>query len=214
MEIIAHRGLWSTPDQKNSDRAIHEAVENGFGVEIDLRDHGGRLVVSHDIPDDSARDFEQVVGSLADLPAFNIVPWALNIKADGLQRLVLDVVDRYALTGAFCFDMSVPDGLGYLKLSGHCRVYTRQSEYEADPPFYAEADGVWLDEFNTRWITDKIIIDHRRQNKQVCIVSPELHGRDHLPLWQQLKKSGAVDDDDSIQLCTDYPVQAREFFGD
>lgn len=213
MEIIAHRGLWDKAHQKNSAAAIRAAVEQGFGVEIDLRDRNGRLVISHDISDDSASDFEQLLGSIIDLPACATIPWALNIKADGLQRLVGDLAESFGLTGAFCFDMSVPDGLGYLELNGLCRVYTRQSEYEADPPFYAKADGVWLDEFHTRWITNEIIIDHRRQDKHVCLVSPELHGRDHLPLWRQLKKLGPAGDD-FVQLCTDYPVQAREFFGD
>ena len=213
MEIIAHRGLWELPEQKNSAGAIRGAVEQGFGVEVDLRDRAGRLVVSHDIPDESAGDFEELLISLAELPAFRIVPWALNIKADGLQRLVADVVDRLGLTGAFCFDMSVPDGLGYLKLDSSCRVYTRQSEFENPPPFYDEADGVWLDEFNSSWITDDIIDGHRRRNKQMCIVSAELHGREHLPQWERLKKLPSYRNN-VLQLCTDHPVQAREFFGD
>jgi len=213
MEIIAHRGLWEQPEQKNSDFAIRAAVEQGFGVEVDLRDRDGRLVVSHDIADETAADFEQLLTSLAEQPTCKVVPWALNIKADGLQRLVADIVDRFGLTGAFCFDMSVPDGLGYLKLNSHCQVYTRQSEFECNPAFYAEADGVWLDEFNSSWITNTIISGHYRQNKQVCVVSPELHGRDYRPLWEQLKQL-PMSGDFALHLCTDHPVQAREFFSD
>jgi hypothetical protein len=213
MEIIAHRGLWELPEQKNSAGAIRAAIANGFGIEVDLRDRAGRLVIAHDPADESAADFEEVLASLSDLPALTLALWALNIKADGLQRLVLDAVKRFALSSAFCFDMSVPDGLGYLNLDSRCRVYTRQSEFEPEPPFYDEADGVWLDEFNAGWITDKIITGHWRRNKRVCIVSAELHGRAQLRQWDKIKKFPSSGDF-ALQLCTDHPVQAREFFDD
>lgn len=213
MEIIAHRGLWELPELKNSAGAIRVAIANGFGVEVDLRDRAGRLVIAHDPADESAVDFEEILSSLSDLSALTIAPWALNIKADGLQRLVLDAVKRFALSNAFCFDMSVPDGLGYLNLDSRCLVYTRQSEFEDPPPFYDEADGVWLDEFNTGWINDKIITGHQRRNKRVCIVSAELHGRNHLPQWGKLKNI-RTSGEHLLQLCTDHPVKAREFFDD
>ena len=79
--------------------------------------------------------------------------------------------------------------------------------------FYQEADGVWLDEFNTDWITNKIIIGHLEQHKRVCVVSSELHGREYQKQWRQLRKIRPTGDF-YLQLCTDHPVQAREFFGD
>jgi hypothetical protein len=45
--------------------------------------------------------------------------------------------------------------------------------------------------------------------KQVCVVSPELHSREHLDLWHSLKKMSGTTD---LLLCTDFPEQARQFF--
>ena len=55
LEIIAHRGLWQdtkNPNDKsaqNTLKAFERAFEGGFGVETDLRDFAGQIVISHDI---------------------------------------------------------------------------------------------------------------------------------------------------------------------
>ena len=50
MIILAHRGVWQNPVEKNSAAALRRALENGFGVETDIRDLDGQLVISHDPP--------------------------------------------------------------------------------------------------------------------------------------------------------------------
>ena len=62
MELLAHRGLWQEPAEKNSRIAFERAFQAGFGVETDLRDHGGTVVISHDPPGTTAEPelaFEQ-----------------------------------------------------------------------------------------------------------------------------------------------------------
>jgi len=46
----------------------------------------------------------------------------------------------------------------------------------------------------------------------VCIVSPELHGRPHLPEWEEYRSFRSVVAHPGLLLCTDFPEQAREFF--
>ncbi|WP_426110113.1 hypothetical protein [Massilia sp. PWRC2] len=48
---------------------------------------------------------------------------------------------------------------------------------------------------------------------QVCVVSAELHRRPHLPHWQQLKATGLAAHP-HLRLCTDFPLEAAEFFND
>jgi glycerophosphoryl diester phosphodiesterase len=48
--ILAHRGYWLEPGEKNSLSAFRRAFEGGFGIETDIRDLDGELVVSHDPP--------------------------------------------------------------------------------------------------------------------------------------------------------------------
>ncbi len=50
IEIISHRGFWKKSNEENSLKAFEESLSNGFGIETDIRDHDGNLVISHDIP--------------------------------------------------------------------------------------------------------------------------------------------------------------------
>ena len=54
-------------------------MDNNFGIETDLRDICGEVIISHDMPKGYEMSFEEVLRLLAgrDLPI------ALNIKADG-----------------------------------------------------------------------------------------------------------------------------------
>ncbi|EHZ0305119.1 hypothetical protein K4888_001154 [Campylobacter upsaliensis] len=49
MQILAHRGFWREKKEQNSLASLAKAFEMGFGIETDLRDGGGNLLLSHDI---------------------------------------------------------------------------------------------------------------------------------------------------------------------
>ena len=74
--------------------------------------------------------------------------------------------------------MSLPDQIVTCKYN--LRHLTRASEYET-AILLDSAEGVWSDEFNESWIDLKFICDLSQKNKAIYIVSPELHGRSHLP---------------------------------
>ena len=44
--------------KKNTLSAFTRAFDNGFGVETDLRDYNGTLVISHDVPQEESLLFE------------------------------------------------------------------------------------------------------------------------------------------------------------
>ena len=48
--IIAHRGYWKNENEKNKKAAFERAFDCGFGVETDLRDIKGEIVISHNMP--------------------------------------------------------------------------------------------------------------------------------------------------------------------
>ncbi|RMU37418.1 hypothetical protein ALP29_200863 [Pseudomonas syringae pv. avii] len=68
---------------------------------------------------------------------------------------------------------------------------------------------MWLDGFDSEWFSNQVIGDLLSQDKQVCVVSPELHGRDCMALWQQLLEFRS---ENRLTLCTDTPVDAAIFF--
>jgi hypothetical protein len=108
--------------------------------------------------------------------------------------------------------MSVPDALGYL--NNKMNIFTRQSEFETTPSLYEQADGVWMDEFKGHWITAQEINRHLDNEKKVCIVSPELHQRDHFSIWKDYKVFAKAVNSEKLMLCTDYPEEAKEYFYD
>ncbi|MCD6401838.1 MAG: hypothetical protein J7L73_07915 [Anaerolineales bacterium] len=144
---------------------------------------------------------------------YNFNPYlAINIKSDGLQGLLLNLLNEYQIENYFVFDMSVPDALGYLNLG--MKVFTRESEFETKPSFYEQAGGVWMDEFKTPWITSQRIKYHLDNGKKICIVSPELHQKDHLSRWKDYKAMPINLNKGELMLCTDCPEEARRYFND
>jgi len=200
MIILAHRGWWTDPSEKNSRLAISKAFSAGFGVETDVRDHNGELVLSHDMPTDGdLTPFEWVVSSFASAGQPGYL--AINIKADGLHAPLIAMLARHGVTRAFVFDMAVPDAVGYLK--ARISSFTRHSEMEPAPPFYERADGVWMDCFDTDWIAASDVKTHLDAGKAVALVSPELHGRNPRSAWE----AWAPLRDTDAMICTDLPEQ-------
>jgi glycerophosphoryl diester phosphodiesterase len=206
MIILAHRGLWHAEAEQNSAAAIKRALDAGFGVETDLRDRGGSIVVSHDPPRGGEMSFESLL-SIADLhpgPAL----LALNVKADGLQPLMESALR--ARHDYFLFDMSVPDMVVSIRRGLTC--FTRKSDVEPEPVLLDDVEGVWLDSFASSTADVDAAAALVARGKKVAFVSPELHGRPHQAYWTRLLESGLHLSSDSM-LCTDLPDRAARFFG-
>jgi glycerophosphoryl diester phosphodiesterase len=205
MLILSHRGFWKKPEEKNTKQSMERSFALGFGTETDLRDYKGEIVISHDIADESAMTFRQFLKTYSEHNKDLYL--ALNIKSDGLQVKIKSLLEEYRVTNYFVFDMSIPDTLGYLK--NDLEIFTRQSEYEKNPAFYNKAIGIWLDSFESDWISRDIIKNHLSHKKMVCIVSPDLHKRDYLDAWEEYKP---LCKENNLFLCTDYPEEAKKFF--
>ncbi len=206
MHIISHRGYWLEPNDKNTLISFERSFQHGFGIETDIRDCDGRMVISHDPADSTCPGLEDV------LALHNLInpelPLALNIKSDGLFTSLLSLLSSFQVKNYFVFDMSIPDTLGYLQ--NGINYFTRQSEYEPVPSLYETAAGVWMDCFNSEWMTETQIAGHLAAGKQLCLVSPELHKRDHRPFWNRLSAM-MIRDAEGLMLCTDFPQEAREY---
>jgi len=207
MQLIAHRGYWLNASEQNSSTAFVRALKNGFGIETDFRDSDGRLVISHDIP---AGDLMQAA-EFSDIYKSNPVsaPIAINIKSDGLYKLIDEFIRKTKFQSSFVFDMSIPDMLPYIE--NGTNVLMRLSEYERSSALLLACAGVWLDSFRSEWYDEAIIENLFSQNKQVVIVSPELHRRPYLKLWKMIKDN-KFHHNSLISICTDIPMEAKEYF--
>ena len=210
MIILSHRGYWKEISEKNQLLAFDRSFSLDFGTETDIRDYNGELVISHNIADEHCMSVEKF---LKIYKKFNKnLPLALNIKADGLQIKLKELIKKFDINNYFVFDMSIPDGLQYLKQD--IKSFTRESEYETIPAFYNDAKGIWLDEFKSHWIDKEIIQKHIKNGKQLCIVSPDLHKRKYQEEWQHYKDIEKELCINNLMICTDFPEKAKDFFND
>ncbi len=209
MQIIAHRGFWKTQEEKNSRVALARAMECGYGFETDFRDFGGKVLISHNPPIGDELTADELFRLYAESGRKGTL--ALNIKADGLQDMMRDLLEKYGIENYFLFDMSVCDTIPYIERK--MKIASRSSEFEPYLPFYKDSEVVWVDYFDGR----TNIVDELRKyiadGKIPCVVSPELHGLPYEPMWQMLNEqivNGKIVND--IMLCTDVPDKAEQYF--
>lgn len=208
MKIISHRGYWKEPEEKNTLHAFHRSFALGFGTETDIRDLGGGLVISHDMPVGQEVCFSEML----DLAEANATPenpltLALNVKADGLTQAICQQLEARNNLDCFVFDMAVPDMRAYL---GKVPVFTRISEVEPVPAWLDRSNGIWLDALDDIWYDTGKIEQLLETGKRICVVSNELHRRDYQAHWELL---ASVAHQKNLILCTDLPEAAAAFFG-
>ena len=203
MKILSHRGYWKESSERNSLVAFTRSLEFRFGLETDVRDCAGRLVVSHDMPSGSEMGFAHVISLFHDTD-FTL---AINVKADGLAACLKSTFSSYNVRNWFAFDMSIPDMRSYL--DERLPVFARVSEVEREPAWIEEVSGIWFDSFSVDHYDIPRISEFLYVGKRVCVVSPELHRRSHELLWAAIKP---LADEAGLMLCTDYPEEARRFF--
>jgi hypothetical protein len=207
MNILAHRGMWRQPAERNQPEALRQALMHGFGIETDVRDAANQLVISHDPPTGSAQPLAELLAQYCSLKSTAAL--AINIKADGLRSRLKSLLEANGITNYFCFDMSLPEMLAFQR--DGLRFFTRASEYEPEPLLYEHAAGIWMDLFESDWIMPEHIRAHLDAGKQVALVSPELHHRAHEDYWIRLRNAGLAGHPE-VMLCTDLPASARTFF--
>ena len=209
MIILAHRGYWKDKSEKNTTIAFKRSFSHGFGVETDVRDYKGNLVVSHDIADSSSLSLDKFFFTYNKYGAN--LPLALNIKSDGLQEKLKCLIEKYNIKNYFVFDMSIPNTMLYLDFG--MNILIRRSEYEHELEIPGNIHGIWLDQFKSDWYDIDLIEDIIKKWEFVCIVSPDLHGRDNKSCWSLLADSSVLSHS-KMMICTDYPLQAEEYFNE
>lgn len=164
MQIIAHR--------RNTIDQLRETPTE-FGIEVDIRSQGHRLVIHHDPFVADALDFEEWLG------AFRHRTLILNVKEEGLEDQLIKLMAAHGIADYFFLDQSFP----FLIRSARCgerRCAVRVSEYESLDTALSlagQVDWVWVDCF-TCFPLDRTGADRLATGGfRLCLVSPELQGR-------------------------------------
>lgn len=192
--ILAHRGEWDSTVSPNSTASIVTALNHGFGVETDIRDLDGNLVISHDPCIGSG--FESFCTYLTSENRF-----AINIKSDGLINFLEKYREIINVSASFVFDCSFPELLRY-KRAGIAHA-VRISEFEKELPW--DPNFIWLDAFESDWWIKDPSIMTIMERIPTIVVSPELHGRNKNNVWEHVLdlRSKGID----ISVCTDFPTE-------
>jgi hypothetical protein len=142
-----------------------------FGVELDLRDFGDRLILRHDAFGDG-EDFEPY------LAEYRHGPLVLNVKSERIEHRVLELLRKYRAEDYFFLDSSFPM-IRLLSSRGERRIAVRFSEFEPLEGCLALAgkvDWVWVDCFTKMPFTPESYAALKKHFR-LCAVSPELQGR-------------------------------------
>ncbi len=209
--IVAHRGFWKNIEEKNSLIALERALDHGFGVETDIRDFNGSLVISHGLPSSSncleIKDFLNLYSKHSNSSGLI----ALNVKSDGLGQLIKTIFGSYNFfeRNVVMFDMSVPETFFYKNIS--LPFLVRLSEYETLNSLENYAEGYWVDNFGKNYTQINISKNLLKKNKKVVFVSPELHNLQHENIWNEIRVK-KLHLDSNFFICTDFPAEALSFF--
>ncbi|MDC6350602.1 hypothetical protein PP178_03485 [Zeaxanthinibacter sp. PT1] len=165
MEYIAHR--------VNTLEELRELPEN-FGVEIDLRDsEDGSIHLAHD-PFLKGEDFETY------LKEYHHGTMILNIKSERIEHKILELLSNYGISRYFFLDSSFPMIRSLVSL-GEDRIALRYSEFEGLDTIESMAgkvNWVWIDCFTKLPLEKKTHDRLKDLGFKLCLVSPELQGRD------------------------------------
>jgi hypothetical protein len=191
MIIVAHRRntqaeLQSTPTQ--------------YGVEVDIRTQGDRLIVAHDpfIQGEDLRDW---------IRAYRHALLILNVKEEGLESALLELMRERGIAQFFFLDQSFPF-LVRTARQGEKRCAVRVSEFESVDTALALAglvDWVWVDCFTRFPLSAGDAARLRAAGMKLCLVSPELQGRHDPQELADVRHRLRTMDANIAAVCTKYP---------
>ncbi len=146
-----------------------------YGVELDLRDDcEGNLYISHN-PFARGEDFERY------LQQYHHGTMILNVKSERIELAVLDLLEKYHIGNYFFLDSSFPM-IYLLSNMGEHQIALRYSEFEGMDTIrnmQGRAKWIWIDCFTRLPVTRESYREFRDMGYRLCLVSPELQGREN-----------------------------------
>lgn len=173
-----------------------------YGVELDLRDSGSDLILQHD-PFVGGELFEDY------LKEYQHGTMILNIKSERIEHRVLELLNQYKIYDYFFLDSSFPM-IYLLSKQGQSKCAIRFSEFEGLDTILSMAnkvDWVWVDCFSKLPIDKESYEVLKGAGYKLCLVSPELQGRENDidEYKKQLSAQGIIFD----AICTKYQNVSR-----
>lgn len=191
MHIIRHR--------RNTIAELRDTPPD-LGIEVDVRSEGDRLIINHD----PFRGGEDLLEWLDEYRHGTLI---LNVKEEGLEDRLLDEMAKRNMRDFFFLDQSFPF-LIRTAARGEHRCAVRVSEFEAVDTALGLAgkiDWVWVDCFSRFPLNGRDAGRLRDAGFLLCLVSPELQGRDDPAEIAALRDMIAAEGIVAEAVCTKKP---------
>jgi len=178
-------------------------IDLNYGVEIDLRSQNLEIIMSHDPYTSDSILFSEWIKS------YRHSMLVLNIKEEGIEQQVFEIINKANIENFFCLDQSFPFIVKTLA-GGENRTAFRVSDFEsvntlekASQISQLTPNWVWIDSFTGNWEHLADMQKIKSMGYKVCIASPELHQR-NLELELEFI-SRLVDVSQIDAVCTKFP---------
>ncbi len=161
MQIIIHRV---------NDIEQLKTIDPNFGVELDIRAEGDRLVLNHE-PFSGGDDFEEYLKNYR----HTLAVW--DIKEAGIEQRVIDLAKKYQVQNYFLLDVEFP----YLYRASRAGMHNMAVRFSEDEgidtvlKYKGRVDWVWIDT-NTRLPLNETV-KAQLHGFKTCVVCPERWGR-------------------------------------
>jgi len=166
MKFFAHR--INTIDELNN-------IDNIYGIELDLRDKDNDIIIQHDPFINNGILFEEYIKYIDNRDMI------LNIKSERIEEKILKILNNNNYKGSYFFlDSSFPM-IYNLSNKGEQNIALRYSEYEGIDTLVKmknKVKWIWVDVFTTLPLSYEICKKIKDMNYNICLVSPELQGRE------------------------------------
>jgi hypothetical protein len=164
MKLITHR--------RNTLAELRK-TDHKYGVEVDIRSYGDKLIIHHD-PFVTGESFDEWV------EAYQHATLILNVKEEGLEERLIALMASKGIDDFFFLEQSFPF-IVKLAQAGEHRCAVRVSELESIETALTLAgrvDWVWVDCFTEFPLNEEDALRLKNAGFKLCLVSPELQGRD------------------------------------
>jgi len=164
MKLISHR--------RNTIKELNETPIK-YGVEIDIRSWGDELIINHD-------PFVKGESLDAWISEYRHGTLILNVKEEGLEARLIELMRSSGIEDYFFLDQSFPFLVKWAK-TGEQRCAVRISEFESIETVLTlsgKVKWVWVDCFTRFPLRNDDAKRLMASDFKLCLVSPELQGRD------------------------------------
>ena len=177
------------------------ATDSKYGVEVDIRSEGDRLIIHHD-PFVPGEPFDEWIST------YRHGTLILNVKEEGLEARLISQMQSKGIADYFFLDQSFPFLVKWSKAGEH-RCAVRVSEFESIETaltLAGKVDWAWVDCFTHFPLSEQDARRFKDAGFKLCLVSPELQGRDatiEIPKLVSLLKERDIVADAVCTKCPD-----------